>query len=166
MRRPFHYIKVACDFFFQIRSTKFWCMFRIRWSILWYCSIFIIPSIFLSWPTLASLKQPQTITEPPLCFIFGTIQSGFNLSLTLLRTYWRRWLPKCLNFDSSVHKTDFHWSIVHTFLFKPAFDCRDRYWWIQVFIDFSTNFRCRFLSIALIYCIYIFFCLNDWHVTF
>ena len=43
-----------------------------------------------------------------------TIQSGLNLSLTFLRTYWRRWLPKSSNFDSFVHKTDFHWSIVQS----------------------------------------------------
>ena len=42
------------------------------------------------------------------------MQSGLNLSLTFLRTYWRRWLPKNSNFDSSVHKTDFHWSIVQS----------------------------------------------------
>ena len=85
-----------------------------RWSILFYCSFFIIPSIFLSWPTPAWLKQPQTITEPPQYFIVGTIQSGLNLSLTFLRTYWRRWFPKSSNFDSSAHKTDFHWSIVQS----------------------------------------------------
>ena len=83
-----------------------------RWSILWYCSFFIIPLIFSSWPTPAWLKQLQTNTEPPPCFTVGTIQSGLNFSLTFLRTYWRWWLPKSSNFDLSVHKTDFHWSIV------------------------------------------------------
>ena len=98
-----------------------------RWSILWYCSFLIIPSIFTSDPVPSQLKHPQTITEPSPCFTVGAMQFGLNLSLLSRRTYCRLLVPNSSNFDSSLHKTFFHWAIVQSLCSLTKFSLFKRF---------------------------------------
>ena len=60
-----------------------------------------------------SSKRAQIIMLSPPCLTVGVTHCGTILSLTRWRTKTLRDEPKISNFDSSVHKTFFQFSVVH-----------------------------------------------------
>ena len=66
-----------------------WCI-----KICLYFSAFIIPSSPTKSPTPPAEIQPQIFIDPPPCFSVGCKQGSCTSSPLLLRTYWRRLLPK------------------------------------------------------------------------
>ena len=67
-------------------------------------SAFIVPRTCTRSPTSSADKHPHTSIDTPPCFTIGCKQTSLNSSPVHRRTYWRCFVPKSLNFDSSLQK--------------------------------------------------------------
>ena len=68
----------------------------------------------VKFPTFQLAKAPSTITEPHPCFTIGVIQGVAALSPTPLRTYILLFDESISNFDSSIQRTLFQYSVVES----------------------------------------------------
>ena len=84
----------------------------------------MFPSMQQIWPTSLAVRQPQTITFPPLCFTTFFVNCSSKASPGFLQHHERPSEPIKLNFDSSENMTLFQlstvqsvWALAHASLF-------------------------------------------------